>query len=889
MNQRQIKPLFVILMLILLTGQIFCGVSLTLAQSSQIWSDPVNLSNSGSAVDPVIVANSDGVLHAIWRMEAGGFRYSKSRDGVVWSPAQTVSLPFVDKTQLGVLDPDEASREFPYRLVPAPNGVIHIFWINKNGDLMAARATSENLSTPFDWAGVEILSESVLNFDVDVTAASELHLAYLRNDDLAGVYYRRSLNGLTWSNIVNLYSSQYINSSMSYADAHVRVSVSDDSEFRTVLVGWDMRPLKRIFMATSINNGVNFSATQQFKGPEDAGGYGAPFGIELGLTGNGILMLWRVGEPGATQCPIYSQYSRDGGETWTEPTSVLDIRSLCPEQMHFLITEDEFYMLMLKFEGANPTLTVWNGEAWSPAQVQNELSSFTNPVTFDPILFGCKKETVAGTMLYLTGCDDGPGSDVWITSRPLEPLSQWFGSTLSWSYPEVLALQANQIANVVQLSEGGRVHAIWSESSQTDADTTNHSIYYAQYAGGQWSLSEKVIDGLLGEPAKISIAVGQQENLVVAWADVNSGSLVYTAANSNRAGQQTEWLDPRAIPTGTSLNASPDILVDASGTIAVAYSVPINEGRGIYVIQATGRIPEWASPVEVFDAVDAEWEKADNPQIALSGDGKLHLLFSRFTATGEHAIGLYYSQSTDGGVTWTAAELIREGSITWSDIVSSDAATLHRFWQEDRNGVVSNFHQVSRDGGSTWGEVVEITGVVDYVSTIALAQNSAGDLHFLRIVSGDTPKFLKEYSLDVEDWQWDGARWSNQTVRTIIIKGERAEVFVSGGLTVDGLLSVLVSAEYLDLEGELQSQIVAMSRQSELVNRSAEALLMMIPTPQVVSPQPTALATKPSIGEPQSQEEFFPTRYKNFVGIGLIVLIVGLGLYFARRRTPSRS
>ena len=886
---RKQPSFFAVLILGLLLGQFFGGISPTRAQSSsQVWSDPTNVSNSGSALDPVIVANKDGSLHTIWRAAKGGFRYSRSDDGVTWTPSQTVTFPFVDKASLTAISDVEPGREFPFRIIPSPDGVINIFWITFQGDLMFARANSEQLPVPSSWVGVGRLAEAVLNFDVDISASGQFHVAFVRNDEAAGIYYRRSPNGAQWSEAVRLYSSQYV-ASMKFADAHVSVSVSNNLEAPIVLVTWDIPALKRIFMATSMDAGLNFADVKQAKGPEDTGGYGIPFGVELGVAGNGILMIWQVGEPGATQCTFYSQYSQDAGQTWTDPTTVLDARSICPERLNFLLVQDDFFMIMLKFKGANPALMVWNGVEWSSPQVQNELSSFTNPLTFDTILLGCKQESLVGTTLYLAGCDEGAGSDIWVTSRSLEPLDQWFGSAPEWNYPEVLALKPQWIGNVEQISEGERIHTVWTESSQSETEGANTSLYYARFADGRWSASNEVIKGLLGRPAEISMAVGNQENLYVVWVEEQAGSLVYTTANSGRAGLRTEWSDPRGIPTGTRLNASPDILVDASGKLVIAYSVPFNEGRGIYVIQASGRDPAWSVPVQVFDAVAAEWDWVDNPQITLTSDGKLHVLFSRVVRDGMYATGLYYSQSADGGMTWSAAELIREGSITWSEIVSYDNSNLHRFWQEDRNGVVSNFHQVSRDSGTTWENAIEITGVLDYVSPVTLVLNGTGDMHFLRIVNGDTPNFVKEYGLVVEDWQWDGTRWSNQSSRTINIKGDRANFFVSGGLTADGWLSALVSSDYLDLAGQVQSQIVGISRQAEVNNSSAAPFSALIPVPQVVEQQPTEIAVAQPSGESLPSANPSPSRFRNLAGIVLVILVIVLSLYFVRRRTGGRS
>jgi hypothetical protein len=375
---------------------------------------------------------------------------------------------------------------------------------------------------------------------------------------------------------------------------------------------------------------------------------------------------------------------------------MLDARSLCPEQLKILIRQEGFFMLLMKFKGGNPSLMVWNGTEWGNPQVQNELSSFTNPLTFDSILLGCKSESLSGTKFFVAGCDEGAGSDIWLSSRSLEPLDQWTGSSPTWNYPAVLTMKPQLLSDVTQLAESNRVHALWSESSFTDTGAANHSVYYARMNGQEWSTPRETISGLLGKPVGLSMAVSNTGVMSVVWTDQQSGLLVYTSVNSDRAGLRTEWADPRGIPTVTRLNSSPDILVDSSGTVLIAYAAPFNEGRGIYLIQADGRDLVWSLPVQVFDAVGAEWDRVDEPEISLTSDGTLHLLFSRVSRDGEYAIGLYYLQSQDGGLTWSSPELIREGSITWSDLVSTDGVTMHRLWQEIRAGVVSNYHHRGR-------------------------------------------------------------------------------------------------------------------------------------------------------------------------------------------------
>lgn len=888
MNIKCKNPSLIILVLTLLLGQLFGNVAPTQAQDSRVWSAPVNVSNSGSALDPVIVANRDGILHAIWRMSTGGFRYSQSADGATWEPSRIVEFPFVDKAPETSADL-KVKKEYPYRLIPSGDGVINVFWLDAEGNLMLAHPNSKQLASPSAWPRGMRLSEAVLNFDVDVTSTGVFHLTYARTDEQAGVYYRRSTNGETWSEGVNLYSSQYINASTNFADAHVRVSASDDADAPIVLVGWDVRPLKRIFMVSSMDGGLGFSEVRQVKGPEDTGGFGIPLNVELGVAGKNLLLLWQIGEQGAAQCTYYSQSSPDGGETWTDPMVMLDGRSLCPEEVKFLVQKEDFFMLIVKFKGANPALLVWNGNEWGAPQVQNELSSFTNPLTFDTILLDCITETLSETTLYVAGCDRGAGSDIWLTSRSLEPLAQWVGAASLWSYPTTLALKPQFISSVAQLAEAERVHAVWSASPVSEAGESYHSIFYARLEDGGWITTRETISGLLGKPVDLSLAASADGVLNVVWADQQSGSLVYTTVLADRADLRAEWAEPIALPTITRLNSSPDILVDASGKVLVAYAVPFNEGRGVYLIQSDGRGAAWSLPVQIFNAVTAEWDRVGKPEISLTTDGVLHVLFSRVAQDDEYAVGLYYSQSRDGGSTWSAPELVREGIITWSDMLTTDGTTLHRFWQEKRAGVVSNYDQVSLDRGATWESATEITGVLDYVSPVALAANATGDLHFLRIVQGDEPSFLKTKELVVEDWQWNGNRWENEAFQKITVKGDQVDLALNGGLTSDGLVSALVVSNYLDLAGQPQGQVVGFARQSEIADPSAAPYAASVTVLQAPTLPPTAAPVVPSNGEALPVEGSSLSQYRNVAGFILVALIVILSLYYFRRRGGGKS
>jgi len=824
-----------------------------------------------------MVVNKDDVMHVIWNSTKGGFRYSNSRDGVTWAKPRKVEYKFVEK------------EGYPYKLLPSPDGLINIFWINGDGNLIINRANSEQMPDPTSWTASERVGDSVLNFDIDITADGVFHLIYIQNNEKTGVYYRRSPNGAQWSEPLLLYTSEYLGS-IKFDNAHVRVSASDDLEAKTVLVAWDVLPIKRLFMANSKDSGFTFSEAIQIKGPEDTGGFGTPYNIEIGVHGNKAMLTWQVGEPGATQCAFYSQISEDGGQQWTGETIMLNSRAVCPEEMKFIIEQDDFFMVMLKYTAANPALMVWNGSIWGELQVQNEISSFINPLTFDNLLFRCENETLVGTTLYFVGCDEGTSRDIWVTSRSLEPIEQWIGSSPVWSFPDTLVSEPQSIAYVTQSPGRNLIHAVWAGTTLSDAGSSSHSIYYAQFDGQQWTASQAMVRGLIGKPVELSMTVSEQGTLFLVWVDADSGSLVYASATADHADIPSEWTEPQGIPSISTLNHAPDILVDASEKIVMVYSIPFNEGRGIYMMESSDRGNTWSLPVQVFDALATGWDMVDHPQVSLSGDGALHVLFTRFAQQGNPVGGLYYSRSSDGGVTWSAPEIVSDGSVTWSDTISYDGFVVHRLWQEDRIIVVSNFDQVSRDGGLTWDAPVEITGVLDRITPVTLVADGIGGLHFMRIVEGESPGFVKEYELIVEDWVWDGAGWNNRESQKATIQGERAEYAISAALTLNGVLSVLVSAEYLDLDGKLISEINSTNRVLD-VNPDGKQPFSAVVAAQTISDQPpteiAGIQTEQSPLAPVEEQASSQFINKNLFGGILVLVILILGVFFLRRRARA--
>jgi len=834
------------------------------AQTSQVWSDPINLSNSGGTLDPILIIDTRGVFHAIWVDQFDGYKYTESKDGVNWTSPQTVLYPF---------SPKNDSRPV---IVTNVNGGIQIFWKDKASTLYYSQAQPETLGQPGAWTGLNKLTDNVLDFDVKTDSRGALHIVYAKSSNTdtstAGVYYRK-LDGTGWSSVKQLYSSKYFRS-LDSTTSHVRLSVAEkEDKSRTVYVVWDDRLQKRIFLAKSVDATGGWSEPIQIRGPEDFTGSDIPFNVNISAVQNNVLLLWQAGEPGA-RCVQYSQWSANGGDQFADPVKVLDESVSCPGKSDFITQNGNYSVVLLNIQG-DLSLIVWNGSKWSILQPQSDLSVFLNPISYDSILFGCQNLSLFNETLFIIGCDKGTGKDIWFRSRSLGSFDEWFPPPSAWTSPVEITSVRQKISSLVSIADDKNIiHAIWVQAPLLDVDKADATIQYAKWNDGKWTKPVNILSGFPGVPVQLAITFDAQGRLLLSWSEGKNGDLYFSWATADHAQIASEWSKPQQIPTPSQISSSPDILVDDSGETVVAYSVPLNENRGIYIVRSNDLGKSWTQPIRVFDAVAANWDLADQPSVSLSADGVLHLLFSRSSLREtDQTGGLYYVQSSDGGTTWSQPDVVTEMPVKWSQIVGFDKQILHRLWQENNGLTLDVFHQVSRDAGITWENPLKVITTDDLSASIALTRDHDGHLYIVE-------SHLKNDSLNVDISQWDGTRWSSQEKKEIGGLKENAQYLTNTNVTSQGLLSVMVSITYPELVSGLENKVIHFSRLLDLSKEDAPRapILIVTPAPETgaltsdVQITPTASSPLANLGNAPSSSR------KNLVGLvmvgGAMILII---------------
>lgn len=770
------KPILVLLfvsLLVLSGGSIWHALAQT---PTSPWMTPVNISRSGAASQPVVVAAPNGILHALWWDAVDGERYARTTNvtETVWTSPITVSAilgerQIVTNTQTGrvrvtLVPPREV------RALSDSRGNIYTLWYNAENQLLGASLQSAIAGRP------TILADAVLSMNAAADLSGTLRLAYVQATSetrgQSGVYYRAATGG-DWSAPTLVYGSPYFRTSQP-GEAHV--SIAGDGRGRA-LVAWDDPATKSGVYARSTDGGRTWSEPQ----PAASASSNPVVRVRVAAAPTGeFLMLWQ--DPG-TGCVLSQRRSADGGQTWSAPERVLTDLARCPAQWQFAPTADGRLWLLGQpapdtrdSSGAPGILAAWDGKTWSkPVEVRMIVRDATLNRS---ISLGCLGLTAAGQSVGLIGCDST--GDVWGTRNAID-LNQLVPALEPiWSALESLSDNKSRVPAedlpALTADMRGRLYALWSQSVAEDQPGT--ALHLSIWDGSRWSRTAQVLrspdasTGLTGDRVATkaghpALVVDSEERLHAVWSGGTSGEIFYSWAFARDAASTQGWAEPIALPSVTSVGSWPDILADPRGSMLhVIYAVPYNEKRGIYYVHSNEGVTAWLTPTLVFDAVAAQWDSVDKPRLALDAKANiLHAVWLRsLLPGGMGAQAVMYARSTDAGQTWSAPIQMAEGSVDWPRIAVSETGQVHVIWNlnRTRTGSSSTSHyaevwgRFSLDGGQRWSEPTRVRGFDAVSGPVGLTSDGAGKLYLVGVGASASGESALLYA------RWDGQAWSAQ-------------------------------------------------------------------------------------------------------------------------------
>jgi hypothetical protein len=824
------KPISLLIALFILVAFL---PSSTLAQSfTDPWSEPLNLSHSGAATDPVMAVDGDGVIHVFWTDEFDGPMYTRGDEGE-WSPPVPVSVPFEGYTPLLLAD---------------SGGYLHAFWIDENQVLRYANVVASAIPAS-GWNSAEILASSAVAVDAKLDAQDHLHLAYVQivgtSEGSAGVYYRQSEStGIDWSVPAMLYQSPYFRK-LSPEDAHVQVEVSEIGAAQKVYVTWDNRLRSRVFLASSADGGLHWGEPQEIDKPEQGGGSVSPSDLTVYAQDGKVLLAWQAGGEDAG-CSQYYQWSLDGGESW-QPRQRLSTGFFdCADHVHILKGQDGPIILLL--ESTQASLLAWDGSRWSDPQFQLTLTRFSDPETQQAVNLACLQPVLAGSQLIVVGCQSGEeGGDIWWLRRDLTNTAEWFPQESIWQpLTSVTRSQSRFLSLAAVADKEERIHVLWSRSSDAPFNIPDSALYYARWEGERlWSQPIAILSSPEEPADQPAVALEPADHLLVVWRRGSNGEIFFSQAGTNQAALPEEWSEPLRLSSPDQASSAPDILINSQGWIYVVYAVPVNEGRGLYSTYSTDGGETWSGPAQVFDAAAAGWTMLDHPRLALTGNGGMQLLWTRYTLRAGQAepLALAYARSQDGGDTWSSPETVVESPVNWSFITGAGSQTVHRFWQELTAGQTTTlWHERSLDSGASWERIAPISVFGQAVGSPRLAWDRAGKLHLLQVVSQGTGRYVLHH------WIWDGERWGGSGSLDLNVDADTSIADMAVAISPQGNLAVVLSGQTENQNlATREEQLFFTSRSVELPEGLPTPIPPVLVTPVVtegqVTVEPTASPT----------------------------------------------
>jgi hypothetical protein len=866
------------------------------AQSSDnSWSQPTNLSQSGGASNPVMVIDETGVTHIFWQDIYAGYYY-RSGDGETWTEPVQIDPPFDPFTPTLILGADER---------------VHAFWINEAGDLLLSRAIVNQLSLGSAWESPRLVAESVVDMVVEVDQQGVVQLAYMRADDVsdiaAGVYYQSSSdNGASWLFPQPLFQSPYLRSLVA-ANASIDMASAELGEGAWVYVGWDNQVRKQISLARSLNGGRTWDEPVMVDGPEYGGAGVIPYNLRVAASGEKALLVWQRGQPGA-RCTLHYKWSGDAGNSWSTRQQMLAEVQGCPLETSFIPVSNDFFLLQVTYPDAVYLLT-WDGTRWSEAQIQRSIAEIEDLETLSVLDFSCRKfgTNPLTKQLLLVGCDTIGAGDIWFTARDIGDTSAWYPAEPVWEQPLLIASPPVEVLDPILVSgPDDLLHALWSQVGEgTAAAEAQTGIYYARWFEQNWSRAAQVLASPDGNSWNPDVALDQAGRLFAVWSEGDAGQIKFSWAGATEAYRSSDWTAARDLPSPLAIGSHSDIVSAGQDKLVVAYAVPLNETRGIYLTISADAGNTWSDPLQVYNAADAGWEMIDWPRLSVSSDGTLHILFTRFTLPGGRgALGLYYTRSEDGGLTWSEADAVAEQTVYWSKILAAGDDVLHRVWQvEDKTSnrrVIQ--HQYSLDQGFSWSSL-EIISTLYLPGPADLDIDALGHLHLVMSISYLTGE------IGLEHWMWSGDQWALNSSLDLLDSNITDLLSVSISVTPDGRLGALYAGNMLAEQNdpsEASLEIETVSHFIAYTSRNLNALLPALePTPAVdILPTPTPEPTSTGTSEPSPEVETTPVAQGEFqdpspaqsensymglvLGGGLAVILVVIAFGINARRMARR-
>jgi Neuraminidase (sialidase) len=296
--------------------------------------------------------------------------------------------------------------------------------------------------------------------------------------------------------------------------------------------------------------------------------------------------------------------------------------------------------------------------------------------------------------------DDTPGNWEIIYSKSSN-------GGVTWSAAANVSNTDGSSAEATIAADVGAIHVAWSDDTPG-----NQEILYSKSTdgGATWSVPVNVSNNSGGSVN--SVIMVDAGTVHLAWEDNTAGNWEIFYSKSTDGG--ATWSAPVNVSNNSGDSEGTKIAVNA-GTIYLAWYDYTPANVEIFFSKSTDGGVTWSAPVNVSNNDGGSYGPA-----IVADAGTIHVAWWDNTPGNAE---IFYSNSTDGGATWSAPVNVSNNSVgSVGPTIAVDSGTIHLAWGDDTPGNPEIFYSNSTDGGTTWSAAVNVSNNIgaSYVPLIAV-------------------------------------------------------------------------------------------------------------------------------------------------------------------------
>ncbi len=751
----------ILLLLAILISPIIQPIPVRAQTGMEGWTTPINLSRSGAASQPRIVASSTGQLQAFWWDQFEGLVTSIYTNSVWGEPRLT--------TMFG------GQLTGSPQIVSDSTGKVHAFWQGAINPTTGAPSLIHSWMAfgSTTWSNPVTVESSTPVYELSIPVTGPLSLALINTtnsiDKPAGVYYHPTgEDGVTFGFPRLVYQSIYYRLIETLTTS---LGLASDGADTTQIMWHDPNKVET-FYSFSTDRGLTWSETETIGTPEQS-----PNNPRLAATPNYTLRMWQATALGG--CVLYQQRSdslaaaasaTDAAQategataSWSAPQRIFEGINFCPQNDRFWVINQGQQLYWLWGQGSNSLgLTTWDDAIGEWSEVARFTFSFEDAESLRLVsLSDLNAAITPDDKLAVIGSDSA--GEVWVTLSDLTAQELIVQPPAPWTAPASLSNTGTTPVNITSaMDKDSRLFVVWSQVNDRGAqsmeisrqDTARDPLNVSDSAGFSAELFTARPGELLRQPKML---IDNRDRIQLVWSGGNQGEIQYSWASLQEALSPSGWSTPITL-SASGLASSPQIGSDLQGRLYAAFVVPLNEDRGIYLVRSDDAGQTWTAPRQIHDAAGLNWQQVDHLSLAVTSDGSLHVAYVDQGIPGAGVTnGVYYQSSADQGETWTAPTQLAGTGAEWPALAISNGQIHLVYLVTGTPGAYHRWSPISVVGQSDsgWSTPFQIPDWQMPIAGFGLTTDGrpevSGTLHLV----GTATKIG-----DLLYNTWDGSKWS---------------------------------------------------------------------------------------------------------------------------------